>query len=67
MLLFRYAIGQYVDHSGDVISYLNISSVRVEDGGLYGCRAGNSMGSTEHAARLNIYGNVLFIIMGERL
>ncbi|XP_071054820.1 cell adhesion molecule Dscam2 [Onthophagus taurus] len=52
----RYAIGQYVDHAGDVISHLNISSVRVEDGGLYSCRAVNSLGSVEHEARLNIYG-----------
>lgn len=57
----RYAIGQFVDQSGDVISHLNISNVRVEDGGLYSCRATNSLGSTEHSARLNIYGNVLFM------
>ncbi|XP_044257604.1 Down syndrome cell adhesion molecule-like protein Dscam2 isoform X1 [Tribolium madens] len=52
----RYAISQYVDQNGDVISHLNISNVRVEDGGLYSCRALNSLGSTEHSARLNIYG-----------
>lgn len=57
----RYAIGQFVDESGDVISHLNISNVRVEDGGLYSCRAVNSLGSAEHSARLNIYGNVLFM------
>lgn len=52
----RYAIGQYVDVSGDVISHLNISHVRADDGGLYTCVALNSMGSVEHAARLNVYG-----------
>ncbi|XP_017776462.1 PREDICTED: Down syndrome cell adhesion molecule-like protein Dscam2 isoform X2 [Nicrophorus vespilloides] len=52
----RYAIGQYVDQSGDVITHLNITNVRVEDGGLYICRAVNSLGSAEHASRLNIYG-----------
>lgn len=57
----RYAIGQYVDLNGDVISHLNISNVRVEDGGLYSCRAVNSLGSAQHSARLNIYGNVLFM------
>lgn len=52
----RYAIGQYVDVSGDVISHLNISHVRADDGGLYTCVALNSMGNVEHAARLNVYG-----------
>jgi Down syndrome cell adhesion molecule len=52
----RYAIGQYVDVSGDVISHLNISHVRADDGGLYKCTA-NSVGTVSHAARLNIFGS----------
>ncbi|XP_039965640.1 Down syndrome cell adhesion molecule-like protein Dscam2 isoform X1 [Bactrocera tryoni] len=52
----RFAIGQFVDMSGDVISHLNISHVRPDDGGLYKCSATNSMGSVEHSARLNVYG-----------
>ncbi|XP_049765530.1 Down syndrome cell adhesion molecule-like protein Dscam2 [Schistocerca cancellata] len=52
----RYTIGQYVDQVGDVISHVNVSSVRVQDGGLYTCSAANSMGITSHEARLNIYG-----------
>uniref|UniRef100_A0ABD2XN24 Down syndrome cell adhesion molecule-like protein Dscam2 n=1 Tax=Trichogramma kaykai TaxID=54128 RepID=A0ABD2XN24_9HYME len=52
----RYAIGQYVDQSGDVISHLNISSSSTEDGGLYACVASNSLASVEHKARLNIWG-----------
>ncbi|XP_033228370.1 Down syndrome cell adhesion molecule-like protein Dscam2 [Belonocnema kinseyi] len=52
----RYAIGQYVDQSGDVISHLNITSAASEDGGLYSCIASNSLASTVHKARLNIYG-----------
>lgn len=54
--LHRYAIGQYVDGSGDVISHLNISHIRTDDGGLYKCIASNSMGSAEYSARLNVYG-----------
>ena len=49
-------MGQYVDMSGDVISHLNISHVRTEDGGLYKCVAKNSIGSIWHAARLNVFG-----------
>ncbi|TGZ53114.1 Uncharacterized protein DBV15_05473 [Temnothorax longispinosus] len=52
----RYAIGQYVDQSGDVISHLNISSAGAEDGGLYACVASNTLAIVEHKARLNIYG-----------
>jgi len=54
--LHRYAMGQFVDLSGDVISHLNISHVRPDDGGLYKCTATNDVASTSHAARLNIFG-----------
>ncbi|XP_015122999.1 Down syndrome cell adhesion molecule-like protein Dscam2 [Diachasma alloeum] len=52
----RYAIGQYVDQSGDVISHLNITSADAEDGGLYACVARNTLATVDHKARLNIYG-----------
>lgn len=54
--IYRYAIGQYLDTNGDVITHLNITHVQTEDGGLYKCIASNSMGSVEFAARLNVYG-----------
>lgn len=49
-------IGQYVTVHGDVISHVNISAVRVEDGGEYTCSAVNRVAKAHHAARLNIYG-----------
>jgi Down syndrome cell adhesion molecule len=52
----RYAIGQFVDISGDVISHLNITHSRSEDGGLYKCVAANLIGSVVHTTRLNVYG-----------
>lgn len=38
---------------------MNISAVRSEDGGLYTCRAANSLGVIEHTSRLNIYGKLI--------
>uniref|UniRef100_A0ABD2XLN9 Down syndrome cell adhesion molecule-like protein Dscam2 n=1 Tax=Trichogramma kaykai TaxID=54128 RepID=A0ABD2XLN9_9HYME len=52
----RFMIGQYVTVHGDVISHVNISSVRVEDGGEYRCQAVNRVAKIHHGARLNIYG-----------
>ncbi|VEN53579.1 unnamed protein product [Callosobruchus maculatus] len=51
-----YQIGQYVTVNGDVVSHLNISSIRTNDGGLYRCVASSKVGTTEHSARINVYG-----------
>ncbi|KAF4532569.1 hypothetical protein B566_EDAN008493 [Ephemera danica] len=56
----RFLIGQYVPSHGDVISHVNISSVRVEDGGTYQCTAFNRVGEATHSAQLNIYGKHTF-------
>lgn len=39
-----------------LVSHFNISTVRVEDGGLYRCTAKNIAGTVSHQARLNVYG-----------
>lgn len=39
-----------------VLSHLNITRTRVEDGGLYSCIALEGDQSASHAARLDIYG-----------
>ena len=53
--------GQYVGSDGSVVSHVNISSVTVEDGGLYACSASNAVSTITHSARLNVYGKIMFI------
>jgi hypothetical protein len=48
----RFMIGQYVTVHGDVISHLNISQAKVEDGGLYGCEATNRLDEAINQLRI---------------
>ncbi|XP_073979424.1 cell adhesion molecule Dscam2-like isoform X3 [Rhodnius prolixus] len=43
--------------TGDVVSFLNVSHTRVQNGGLYACTAVNNLGSVVHRAALNVYGS----------
>lgn len=43
-----------------VITQLNITRVRVEDGGLYSCIAREGDNIATHENRLNVYGNIYF-------
>ncbi|KOB72568.1 Down syndrome cell adhesion molecule-like protein, partial [Operophtera brumata] len=45
------SVSQFMNSNGDVVSYLNITSARPEDGGRYTCRAHNSRGAVEHSTR----------------
>lgn len=49
-------VGDFVSDAYTVNSYVNISSAKVSDGGLYTCLATNSAGSARHASRVNILG-----------
>ncbi|RWS30915.1 down syndrome cell adhesion molecule:-like isoform A [Leptotrombidium deliense] len=55
---FGFALTDYVteDANSVVVSYLNISSIRVEHGGVYECEAMNAIGSTSHSRRINVFG-----------
>ncbi|XP_036340383.1 Down syndrome cell adhesion molecule-like protein Dscam2, partial [Rhagoletis pomonella] len=52
----RFLVGQYVTIHDDVISHVNISNVKEEDGGEYACTARNAIGKVSHSAKVNIYG-----------
>lgn len=52
----RFQVGQYVTVNGDVVSYLNITTIHANDGGLYKCTASSKVGTAEHSAKLNVHG-----------
>ncbi|KAH9415900.1 hypothetical protein DERP_000394 [Dermatophagoides pteronyssinus] len=52
----RIRIGDYVNGDGIVNSFVNISSLRTEDGGIYSCTASNDVHSISHSGRINVYG-----------
>ncbi|XP_015789143.1 Down syndrome cell adhesion molecule-like protein Dscam2 isoform X2 [Tetranychus urticae] len=52
----RVRFGDFVTKENLVVSYVNISDVRVEDGGEYKCKADNGASSIEHGQRVNIKG-----------
>ncbi|XP_014256768.1 Down syndrome cell adhesion molecule-like protein Dscam2 [Cimex lectularius] len=59
----RFLVGQYVTIHDDVVSHVNISSVKVEDGGEYSCIAKNTVTEILHSARINIYGPPFIRVM----
>lgn len=56
--VFRYAIGQMMMADNSVTAQLNISRVRVEDGGLYACVAKEGDFVASHENRLDVYGKI---------
>lgn len=52
----RYTIGQIMASDGGVVTILNITHVRVDDGGLFTCSAHHGDSIVAHHDRLNVYG-----------
>lgn len=50
------SVGDFRTASGDVVSYVNISRVTLQEGGDYVCTASNDAGVAVHLSRLNVYG-----------
>ena len=52
----RIQIGHFTAGTNEIISYLNVTAMQTNDGGLYKCTATSKVGNAEHAARYNVYG-----------
>ncbi|XP_064480157.1 cell adhesion molecule Dscam1-like [Ornithodoros turicata] len=52
----RVHYGDFVSAAGEVISYVNVTSVTRDDGGLYRCEATNDLGTAWHAERVDVRG-----------
>lgn len=57
-------VGQYVTIHDDVISHVNISNVKEEDGGEYACTAQNSIGKYvfSNNGNLDFISALLFLV-----
>jgi Down syndrome cell adhesion protein len=56
-------VGDFVTDVYSVNSYVNISSARIEDGGLYACSARNSAGIRTKSARVSVKGRPIIRAM----
>ena len=55
----RYTFNDVINEDSDVISYLNISRLVSEDGGLYRCEATSELGAVQHEDRINVIGKIM--------
>lgn len=51
-------VGQYMSSSEEVVSHVNISTLKDVDGGEYSCTAKNSVAQITRSARINVYGMI---------
>lgn len=56
IIVGRIHVSDYVTATGDKISYLNITAVETNDGGLYKCEAASKVGSVAHTGHLYVHG-----------
>jgi Down syndrome cell adhesion protein len=52
----RVRIADYVTESGDIVSHLNLSSIRTQDSGLYSCLATSDNWTAGHSQMIQVYG-----------
>lgn len=51
-----------IDYTGDgnIVSYVNVTNIRVQDGGEYRCSATNSVGEAVHTGRVDVFGKLKY-------
>lgn len=49
-------IGDFVTSENNVISFVNISSIEIKNGGEYACKASSDVSSVEHRGSINVIG-----------
>ncbi|XP_022255012.1 Down syndrome cell adhesion molecule-like protein Dscam2 [Limulus polyphemus] len=52
----RFSVGDFVSSKAEVISYVNVTHIRVEDGGYYKCKASNDVGTVWNREKINVIG-----------
>ncbi|XP_076307336.1 cell adhesion molecule Dscam1-like isoform X1 [Tachypleus tridentatus] len=62
----RIRTGDYVSKEGAVISFVNITRIETEDGGIYRCSASNSNGIRSYVNSLNVFGHPVIRPMKNR-
>lgn len=63
----RVTVGDYVTSGNEVISYVNITSVQLQDSGTYACHVNNQGRVTQHYARVNVLGAPMVRTMKDRV
>ncbi|KAI1289763.1 Down syndrome cell adhesion molecule-like protein Dscam2 [Halotydeus destructor] len=63
----RLSVGDYVTAASEVISFVNITAIHVEDGGFYGCQVDGGSLSRVHYGRLNVIGSPRVRNMADRM
>ncbi|XP_043207619.1 Down syndrome cell adhesion molecule-like protein Dscam2 isoform X5 [Amphibalanus amphitrite] len=52
----RFQVSHSRGPAGTVVSFLNVTSILTNDGGLFKCRAASKVGAAEHQARIDVRG-----------
>lgn len=63
----RLSVGDFVTKSSEVISFVNMTSVTTEDGGVYSCTAANEVSSASHSGRIDVRGDPTVRSMREKV
>ena len=63
----RLSVGDFVTKSSEVISFVNMTAVTTEDGGVYSCTAANEVSSASHSGRIDVRGDPTVRSMREKV